>query len=286
MWRNGIIMQANVHCFYPHDYDIWPEVQSRYFVWCRSGKGSIKVNGNSYDLEAGNFIVAPWKHAIRYDANADGPFVIGSIHIIPELPPGAPIVYEVRHKPSKAQDHFALRQDRPWEGFEVPRFGWVSPNSPLLAFSEFVVQAFHDHPSEQELRAMVPILVCEIETACREQDEPSGKVPIGLQEMLSFIEHHLEQTISVDVLARWSGFSAPSVFRLFRRYLGQTPGNYIYHRKVLHAARLLSSTNLSISEIAARVAISDSGYFSRLFKRHLGMSAKLYRRTYATDTLL
>ena len=133
---------------------------------------------------------------------------------------------------------------------------------------------------------MVPVLAYEIELACRDQDQPSGKIPIGLQEMLSFIEHHLEQPISAEILARWSGLSAPSVFRLFRHYLGQTPGNYIYHRKVLHAARLLSSTNLSISEIAARIAISDPGYFSRLFKRHLGMSAKDYRRTYATDTLL
>ena len=95
----------------------------------------------------------------------------------------------------------------------------------------------------------------------------------------------MEQPISVEILANWSGLSESSVFRLFKQHLGQTPGDFVYHRKVLHAARLLSSTNLSIGEIANRVAIPDANYFSRLFKRHLGMSAKLYRRTYATDTM-
>ena len=73
---------------------------------------------------------------------------------------------------------------------------------------------------------------------------------------------------------------------IFRRHLQQTPGNWIYHRKMLHAAQLLVSTNLSVGEIAARVAVNDPYYFSRLFKRHLGMSAKTYRRTYALDTLM
>jgi len=285
MWSNGIIIQANVHCFFAGEYLIFPEVQSRYFVWCRSGRGSIKINGTNFNLAAGNFIVAPWKHAIRYDANTDGPFVIGSIHIIPELAPGSPVVYKVRHEPPAEQNHFSLRHNRPWDGFETLRFGWSSLNSPLLAFAEFVVQAFGDHASEQELRDMVPVLRHEIEVACSHQESPPGKIPIGLQEMLSFIEHHLEQPISVEILAKWSGLSESSVFRLFRIHLGQTPGNYIYHHKMLHAARLLSSTNLSIGEIATRVAISDTNYFSRLFKRHLGMSAKSYRRTYSTDTM-
>ena len=286
MWKNSIILQANLHSFFIGDIEGSEEVQSRYFVWCRSGRGAIIVNGNRYELVAGNFIVAPWKHAISYHADVETPFVIGSIHIIPELPPGSPVVHSIWHKPQPFRDCFAPRRDMPWEGFEMPRFGWAATNSSLLSYAEFVVQAFHDHAGEDELRAMVPVLVCEIENACRQQGQVAGGIPIGFQEMLNFIENHLERPISVRTLSMWSSCSVPTVFRLFRRHLQQTPGNWIYHRKMLHAARLLVSTNLSVGQIAARVAVNDPYYFSRLFKRHLGMSAKLYRRTYANDTLM
>ena len=204
----------------------------------------------------------------------------------PELPPGSPVVRSIWHKPTPYRDYFAPRRDMPWEGFESARFGWAATNSPLLSYAEFIVQAFHDHAEEEELRAMVPVLVCEIENAFRRSENGAGEIPIRLQEMLNFIETHLEREIPAEVLARWSGCSVPTVFRLFRRYLGETPGNWIYHRKMLHAAQLLVSTNLSIGEIAVRVTVGDPYYFSRLFKRHLGMSAQLYRKTYAQDTLM
>ena len=286
MWKNSIILQANVHSFFVGDFEGSDEVQSRYFVWCRSGRGAITVNGSRFELVAGNFIVAPWGHAIRYTADAEVPFVIGSIHIIPELPPGSPVVRSIWHKPQPFRDWFKPRQDMPWAGFETPRFGWAATNGPLLSYADFIVQTFHDHAEETELRALVPVLVCEIENACRHQEQSAGDIPIGLQEMLNFIENHLERPISAQTLSLWSSCSVPTVFRLFRRHLQQTPGNWIYHRKMLHAAQLLVSTNLSVGEIAARVAVNDPYYFSRLFKRHLGMSAKTYRRTYALDTLM
>ena len=287
MWKNSIILQANTHCFFTGHTTDRHKVQSRYFVWCRSGRGTIIVNDARYELAAGNFIVAPWMHSIRYAAKGDTPFVIGSIHIIPELPPGSPVVRSIWHWPQQSfHDCFQPRRDMPWRDFETVRFGWAASNSPLISYAEFIVQAFHDDACEEELRAMVPVLVCEIEKSFRKQKEEPADIPIGLQEMLNFIENRLEQPVSVQTLATWSNRSVPTVFRLFRRHLQQTPGNWIYHRKMLHAAKLLVSTDLSIGQIAARIAINDPYYFSRLFKRHLGMSAKLYRDTYAHDTLM
>jgi AraC-like DNA-binding protein len=65
----------------------------------------------------------------------------------------------------------------------------------------------------------------------------------------------------------------------FRQELGVTPITYLNRYRVNQAKRLLQQTDQSVTAIALAVGFSDSGYFSRVFKREVGMAPDLYRRT-------
>jgi len=64
----------------------------------------------------------------------------------------------------------------------------------------------------------------------------------------------------------------------FRNELGVTPIAYLNRYRVSQAKRLLTETNKSVTEIAMEVGFSDSGYFSRVFRRETGRSPEAFRR--------
>ncbi|MFN2243397.1 MAG: helix-turn-helix transcriptional regulator, partial [Anaerolineae bacterium] len=64
----------------------------------------------------------------------------------------------------------------------------------------------------------------------------------------------------------------------FRKELGVTPIAYLNRYRVHQAKQLLSDTSKSITEIALEVGFSDSGYFSRVFRREVGLSPEAYRQ--------
>ncbi|UOQ69423.1 AraC family transcriptional regulator (plasmid) [Hymenobacter volaticus] len=59
---------------------------------------------------------------------------------------------------------------------------------------------------------------------------------------------------------------------------GKTPTRWIEETLVLEAKVLLSQSSWPVSEVAAAVGLADASYFSRLFKKHTGMSPLAYRQ--------
>jgi AraC-like DNA-binding protein len=63
----------------------------------------------------------------------------------------------------------------------------------------------------------------------------------------------------------------------FRKEMGLTPVIYLNRYRINKARQLLVESNQSITEIALAVGFSDSGYFSRLFRREVGIPPESYR---------
>jgi AraC family transcriptional regulator, arabinose operon regulatory protein len=80
-----------------------------------------------------------------------------------------------------------------------------------------------------------------------------------------------------DFAARFD--ASPAHFsRVFKRHANFAPIEYFLRLKVHKACCLLATTKRSVKEIARQLSFDDQNYFSRLFKRIVGMSPKAYRR--------
>ena len=64
---------------------------------------------------------------------------------------------------------------------------------------------------------------------------------------------------------------------LFREYTGFSPHAYVTRLRLDKAKDLMVSTTMNISEIAFAVGYANPLYFSRLFKRHTGLSPSRFR---------
>lgn len=79
---------------------------------------------------------------------------------------------------------------------------------------------------------------------------------------------------------RLAGYSPPVVIRCFRQYTGETVVSYLTRTKMDSAKRLLSSTDLTVLDIAGRLGYGSVSHFNKLFRAAAGMSPREYRRHY------
>ena len=64
-----------------------------------------------------------------------------------------------------------------------------------------------------------------------------------------------------------------------KKYLNQTTSNLIVNRIIVAAKRELYLTSKSVQIIAASLGYQDEFYFSRLFKKKVGVSPDIYRKS-------
>lgn len=82
---------------------------------------------------------------------------------------------------------------------------------------------------------------------------------------------------------RLAGYSPPVVIRCFRKYTGETVVSYLTHAKMDSAKRLLSSTELTVLDIAGSLGYSSVSHFNKLFHAATGTSPRQYRRSHRMD---
>jgi AraC-like DNA-binding protein len=99
-----------------------------------------------------------------------------------------------------------------------------------------------------------------------------------VRQAMAYIHEHYVDQISRTDLAQHVALSEDYLTACFRKELGVTPIAYINRFRVNQAQQLLLDTDKTITEIALDVGFSDSGYFSRVFRREVGQSPTDYRQ--------
>ena len=104
-----------------------------------------------------------------------------------------------------------------------------------------------------------------------------------IEEVLSYISEHAEQTIDYRALA-WNLKVSYSVFRRqFQKVAGMPHTQYQLMIRLSKAKELLCETSLPVGEIAEQLSFESPYYFSRFFKAKIGMTAREYRQTSSVD---
>jgi AraC-like DNA-binding protein len=97
-----------------------------------------------------------------------------------------------------------------------------------------------------------------------------------LAEVFAVIDRRLGERLSLRDVALEVGMTPGHLTTVVRRRTGRTVQEWIIERRMAEARKLLTDSDISIQEAARRVGIPDPGYFSRLFRRTHGMSARDY----------
>lgn len=116
------------------------------------------------------------------------------------------------------------------------------------------------------------------------EGQPDAMLPVStnrhLERALQLMQHEVMGNLTLADLARELHLSESYIIRLFSRYLRQTPMKYYTHLKIEAASALLTCTELSVKEIAAKLGFSSEFHFSRQFKKKTGLAPTYYRSRY------
>ncbi len=99
-----------------------------------------------------------------------------------------------------------------------------------------------------------------------------------MENMLDYIEHHLDEKLDLDVLAAQAGYSKYHLSRLFTQLTEMSLCRYVQRRRLTEAARRLAETEKPILDIALSVGYETQAAFSGSFKKCYGCSPRSYRK--------
>jgi transcriptional regulator GlxA family with amidase domain len=122
--------------------------------------------------------------------------------------------------------------------------------------------------------------------------EQAGLLPAGLLSddgAITFairdVENDLGARWTIDRLASNAGMSRTAFVSRFRNVVGDSPMHYVSRLRVSAAAGLLTTTRLSLHEVAVATGYESDASLSKAFRRQLGVAPGAYRAAAGQPTI-
>lgn len=103
------------------------------------------------------------------------------------------------------------------------------------------------------------------------------KLSLPIQSCQAYIQQHLGEKLSMELLSRVSGYTPHYLAARFKEETGQSVKHYITEQKLEAARLLLKNSSLDMAEISERLNFTNPSYFSAIFKKRMGQTPTEYR---------
>lgn len=140
----------------------------------------------------------------------------------------------------------------------------------------------HSYGHELELKVIISkiwlIIVKNNEEILKDVSRISRADKQRMKTLLEYISENYTEKITLENIAESAHISKGECCRIFSRILRTTPFRYLTGYRISKSIKLLTTADMSISEIAQRTGFGNSSYFTVCFKKELGITPKEYRK--------
>lgn len=128
------------------------------------------------------------------------------------------------------------------------------------------------------VHALVRLLLVDLARLARRYPvQRSSRVRPILVRVFSYIDHHFRSPIGLADVAKAVARSPSYLTDLVRRETGRTVLQWIIHRRIAEARRLLLDPSVRVKDVAPRIGYDDTGHFIRQFRRLNGQTPQQWR---------
>ena len=103
-----------------------------------------------------------------------------------------------------------------------------------------------------------------------------------IRNTIQYIHQNLENELSLSSIAEYLGKNASFLSAQFSKETGESLTSYIHRIRIQTAIQYFNTTNLSVTEVAAKSGIYNTTYFSRMFKEQVGVTPREYKKMLKT----
>ena len=230
-------------------------------IVCLDGHGKVRYQEQEQVLRAGQALLLPKGMSHNYQSDKKDPWTIFWVHMDGHL--------------AEQFTSMMFVNDETNLIFEVPNMAEVLLEfEQLLACRQATYQFNNFVLASNILRKIFSYFISQNQVLLT-----SDQSQINLQIIDGFLEKNIDSQITLEEMAEISGLSKFHFAKKFQKQTGLSPVRYFLELKIKHACELIDRTQLTIKEVSSRLGYDDPYYFSRLFKKIMGISPKQYRES-------
>ncbi len=223
-----------------------------YLMYIVNGQLNLEINGKVHAVNPGGLAIFPPNHKYKYNGNP-------------------PTHYLYVHFTGSYADRFL--KECGFNDLPCVIEGEFSLEIQSM-FNKLIDTFLYNEPLAIHACALILQEII-LDVAKRELDKANIS---PLKSSLTYIHSFYTNKIDIPHLAKIENLSNSRYVTVFRKQMGKSPNEYIIDLRIQFAKNLIKNTNMSIRQISERVGYTDQYFFSRLFKKHVGISPQKYRK--------
>ena len=248
--------------FFPHARNHFRErkegAEEYIFLCCTAGQGTVEVDGARYRLQENEAFCIPRMKAHRYWADSSDPWSIMWVHF-------------------KGED-CALY---PLDECRICRFASRDTVRRMEFLFDLLFRTLRSDYTLGNFIYLSQVLSLILgETYARKQDAAgTARLNKTVTRIIRYMYQNLNQPLSLEDLAEQAKMSKSSLSSAFQTCTGHAPMDFFIRLKMQEACKLLRADRRYIYEVAQNLGYQDPYYFSRIFKKVIGVSPRDYLRS-------
>ena len=164
-------------------------------------------------------------------------------------------------------------------------YSYGSDKNQFINFAQLMMREFHEKKPgfEKVCHGLLQVLLVYISRKQNLSVISDSSFQLSKECALAkrYIDANYAKNITLDSLAEITHINKFYLAHSFTECIGQSPINYLTDRRLEACKELLTSSNLSVAQVASSFGFSSQSYFSQIFRKKTGMTPRQYRNRYA-----
>ncbi|MDB4582219.1 AraC family transcriptional regulator [Draconibacterium sp.] len=234
-------------------------IESYLLAYCTKGSGIVQILGEQVPIADDQFYIIPKGEKFKFYSVLDV-----NTHFL--------VAYFNGQKANQLGKEFSLVRNL------IPSVNNMVANREMLFDEIFnnLSKGFHDENLEYVNFCFGHLLATFI-YANKTYDDIADESSPAVRRALNYLGKNLDKKLTLTKLAEEVGYSPTYLTTLFKKETNYSPISYFSHLKILKACEFLDYTNMKVKQISFNLGYTDPYYFTKDFKKKMGLSPRNYR---------